>query len=114
MNQEEEWRDILDERLTNYEVSSLGRIRNKNTGCIRKAWDNGHGYLSVGFKHNGKHINVYVHRLVAESFIAPIPEGYEIDHYDWDTTNNSVDNLRIVSHSQNQLHRQDYESRRLA
>jgi hypothetical protein len=39
----------------------------------------------------------YVHRLVWETFKGEIPEGKEIDHIDGDTTNNSIDNLQLLT-----------------
>lgn len=43
-----------------------------------------------------------VHRLMAETFLqCPIPDGMQIDHIDRDRSDNSVDNLRIVTPSEN-------------
>lgn len=43
----EEWKQIiLNEEITNYEVSTKGRVRNKK-GQIIKQFDNGYGYLQV-------------------------------------------------------------------
>jgi hypothetical protein len=42
----------------------------------------------------------YVHRLVAAAFIGDV-EGRQVDHKDRDPLHNSVDNLRIVSASEN-------------
>lgn len=44
---------------------------------------------------------VYVHKLVAEYFIGPRPEGYVIDHIDGNYLNNRADNLRYVTQLQN-------------
>lgn len=55
------------------------------------------GYLVVSIR--GR--QYLVHRLVAETFIGPIPEGHEIDHINRDRSDNSADNLRIVSHREN-------------
>ena len=45
----------------------------------------------------------YVHRLVWETFKGKIPEGKEIDHIDGDTSNNSVDNLQILTPRENKI-----------
>ncbi len=45
----------------------------------------------------------YGHRLVYETFKGDIPEGKEIDHIDGDTTNNSVDNLQLLTPRQNKV-----------
>lgn len=43
------------------------------------------------------------HRIIYQTLVGDIPNGYEIDHIDNDRHNNSIDNLRIVTHSQNML-----------
>lgn len=47
---------------------------------------------------NGKH--VYLHRVILQC-----PEGYEGDHRDGNTLNNTNENLRIATHFQNQHNR---------
>ena len=42
-----------------------------------------------------------IHQLVYENFVGEIPDGYEIDHIDGDKTNNTVYNLRLVTHKEN-------------
>lgn len=43
----------------------------------------------------------YVHRLMWLTFKGDIPQGYEMDHIDGDTSNNSLDNLQILSRRAN-------------
>lgn len=50
----------------------------------------------------GKHRTVYMHREIMET-----PDGMETDHRDGNRLNNSRDNLRICSTSQNQANRQN-------
>tara|TARA_R110000772_G_scaffold243003_1_gene355710 strand:- start:37 stop:528 length:492 start_codon:yes stop_codon:yes gene_type:complete len=59
------------------------------------------GYTRVGlYKANVKK-NKLVHRLLAEAYI-PNPEGKPfIDHIDRDRANNSLNNLRWVTHQEN-------------
>ena len=45
----------------------------------------------------------YIHRLVYQNFVGDIPEGKEIDHIDGDTTNNSVENLQLLTPRQNKV-----------
>src|SRR3990167_7950366 len=46
-------------------------------------------------------VNVYEHRAVYIYLFGEIPEGMEVDHIDGDGLNNSVKNLRLVSHKEN-------------
>lgn len=48
--------------------------------------------------------NKYVHRLVAEIFIGQIPEGYCVNHKDGNKKNNRLENLEIVTFSENIRH----------
>lgn len=55
------------------------------------------GYLVVGIR--GR--MYLVHRLVAETFIGPIPEGYEVGHVRRNRQDNRAAGLRIVTHKEN-------------
>lgn len=90
-------------RNTRYEISNTGKVRRgqyelkpQTTGQLRN-------YLQVrlfdGTKAKGR--LEYVHRMVAETFIGKIPEGMTINHIDENPSNNNVDNLEIVSASEN-------------
>lgn len=46
-------------------------------------------------------LNTYIHKLVAEYFIGPRPEGCQIDHIDGNYLNNKVENLRYCSVKEN-------------
>lgn len=50
-----------------------------------------------------KRIRICVHRLVAMCFIEKPNDGqkYEVDHIDRDRTNNNVENLRWLTHTEN-------------
>ena len=52
----------------------------------------------------------YIHRLIYETFVGDIPEGMEIDHIDNDTSNNSIDNIQLISRRGNI---KKYNSKRL-
>lgn len=55
------------------------------------------GYLKV--RVGGKLFSV--HRLVVEAYLGKIPEGCEVDHISRVRHDNRLDNLHIVTHSQN-------------
>ena len=58
-------------------------------------------YLRFQGAYNLNHKKFLVHRVVWEAFNGPIPEGMDIDHIDGNPHNNHLDNLQIVSHSDN-------------
>lgn len=89
----EEWKPFpLDPR---YEASSLGRIRNRRTGHVRKLAKLKNGYLTFVVSREGKHYCYYAHRAVAAAFIGDIPEGMHVCHNNRDKSDNRVENLRI-------------------
>jgi hypothetical protein len=86
------------ENFTNYEINSDAVIRNVRTGRILTYHKNGSGYLFVIIQHKK---TVLKHRILASMHI-PNPEGKEIvDHIDGDPLNNTIENLRWCSQSEN-------------
>ena len=96
------WIQVLEH--PNYEVNQFGQIRHKKRKQILKPRSNNGGYQYVNFKVKGKNTNFAVHRIVANAFIQN-PNGYtEVNHKDYDRTNNCVENLEWVNSSQNKQH----------
>lgn len=89
-------------RNTNYSINEDGEVRNDITGRIKKPSTNKkNGYLIIDLYKDNKSKKVPVHRLVAEAFI-PNPENKAtVDHIDGDRKNNSIDNLRWATYSEN-------------
>lgn len=91
-----------------WEVSSEGRVRSvrKADGrkTILKASMNHKGYLRVCVRKAQGYRAESVHRLVAEAFLGPCPEGLQVNHIDENKTNNRVDNLEYVTCAQNNNH----------
>lgn len=89
---------------TEYEISTFGNVRRKQTKYVLTNYKNSRGYATVhlrsgvGRKH-GK--NARIHILVADTFLEPKTEGQEIDHIDRNRMNNYYKNLRWVSHKEN-------------
>ena len=85
-----------------YKVDDKGLVYGKNGKKLKQTL-NKDGYLEVeltgkGLNKNGNRIRykVKVHTMVAKSFI-PLPDNvnrYEVNHKDFDRTNNFVSNLK--------------------
>lgn len=102
------WKTITypDVRRNMYEVSTFGRIRNKNTMYILKDFSDKAGYrvleLATEIPNHGKTFKV--HRLVAYEFIFNIENKPEVNHKDGDKSNNHDWNLEWVTSKENQIH----------
>ena len=60
------------------------------------------GYIKNRVKYGkGKSGYVRQHRIVYETFVGLIPEGYEIDHINTIRDDNRVSNLRLVTRKEN-------------
>ena len=91
-----------------YDVSNFGLVRNRKTGRLMKAGDNGKGYLIVWLYKDKKRYTRTIHRLVCETFIDN-PNNYKCcDHLDRCKTNNHVSNLRWVTYSTNNKNRKSF------
>jgi hypothetical protein len=102
MEENEVWKIV--EEFTNYEVSNLGRVKNRKTNRILKSCNTG-GYIIVGLSSNCKIRTFFVHRLVALAFI-PNPENKQhVNHIDNNTTNNNVINLEWNTPLENNIHK---------
>lgn len=101
VQQAEVWKQYLH---TNYEVSNLGNVRNKNTKVVLSQEDTGNGYLCVGLQlDKGVYKKTRVHRMVAITFLEfqRTEERNEVDHINGNKSDNSVDNLRWCTHKEN-------------
>lgn len=101
---EESWEPVDYGR---YEVSNLGRVRNLKTGVYLTPTDNGDGYPKVSLSADGLVSKVYVHQLVAESFVANTRLLKEINHIDGNRSNAAATNLEWVTSSENKCHARD-------
>lgn len=105
----EEWCIIHD--YPEYEASSLGRVRRitskmgAKAGRILKPRAGNSGYLRVSLhKGDGNSSECGIASLVLTSFLGPRPANCEPNHKDGIKTNNFVDNLEWVTHSENMVH----------
>lgn len=88
-----------------YEISNYGNVKSllrKNR--LRTLHKNKDGYVEILLSKNGAISSVRVHRLVAEAFV-PNNEGKpEVNHKDYDKTNNYSGNLEWVTRKENVNH----------
>ena len=90
---------------TNFGANKYGQIFNKKTKRCSIGFKKSSGYRQIRLSQIGlpeKHF--YVHRFVYECFNGDIPDGMEINHIDSNRQNNCIDNLEIVTKSENMKH----------
>ena len=85
----------------NYQVTSWGRVFNKETRIPIAQDETPKGYLRVTLWRDGKKRNFKVHRLVAEAFISNPFNKPQVNHIDGNPANNSITNLEWVTNSEN-------------
>jgi hypothetical protein len=105
----EQWREITG--FAGYSISDQGRVRNDQSGRVLRPDTTRDGYLRADLWQQGQRTHCLVARLVVQEFIAPIPEGMEVDHIDRNRTNNRVENLTIVSRGENNRNKSRYNGR---
>lgn len=62
----------------------------------------GGGYTQVSHGRSGFHMQA--HRLIWEAVHGPIPDGMQINHINGVKTDNRIDNLELVTPSENSMH----------
>ena len=95
----EEWKKI--KGFEKYSVSNMGNVRNDKTGRILKPHISTSGYHQIMM--GRKTVPQYVHRLVAIAFINNPENKCEVDHIDGNKINNTLNNLRWVTKSENRM-----------
>lgn len=108
----EEWKRVeLDEKISEdyqFEVSNYGRIKRIRKDRVNEFATLGkiEGYFSVGVKQKtGKSTNLYVHRLVAQTFLKPETEKHKfVIHLDHDKLNNKTFNLKWATQMEVRRH----------
>ena len=98
----EEWKSI--EEFPNYEISSLGNVKNIITGKVLKNSVKG-GYCHVSLTNEKYKKTLLVHRLVALAFIENPENKTDVNHKDKNKLNICVSNLEWMSRRENNIHR---------
>lgn len=110
------WKDIIWYEWL-YQVSNIWNVKSlqkTNIGrwwCLRiykekimKLSKDTKGYTFVRLANNKKTKNMKIHRLVAQAFIPNPEKKPDVNHINWITTDNRLENLEWVTKSENQLH----------
>lgn len=101
-----------------YQVSNEGRVKSlerfvesvaHGKPCIRHLQEKimkptqnkRHIYKQLALAKDGVKEMMKIHRLVWETFVSKIPDGYEIDHINTVRTDNRLENLRCVTPKEN-------------
>lgn len=86
--------------FTNYSISNLGKVYYRG-GKEKKARKNKEGYYRIKLWSHCKNKTFTLAKLVAETFIGKIPDGYVVDHIDCNPEHNYVTNLQIITAKEN-------------
>jgi len=110
--QQEVWKPV--ENFPDYDVSNLGRVRSHKgwgrgqpTGVpriLRWGFNAGTGYYMVILYKATKPHSRDVHRLVADHFLGPLPQGYTRNHEDANKQNNRASNLNFKTMQEQMEH----------
>ena len=101
----EAWKKVqINDKETHYEVSSMGYVRNTETGkFLTPCAVTKRGDLSVQLWLNGKQYNISLHRLVAKYFVPNPNEEFfsQVNHEDENPKNCKANNLQWSNHVEN-------------
>ena len=99
------WKEIKGFDFT-YLISNYGnvqKIKNEQS-TILKIYDNGIGYKMVALRLNKKNKMQYVHRLVAKHFLDNPNNFREVNHIDFNKSNNNLSNIEWCDRKKNMDH----------
>ena len=112
------WKDLVGYEST-YEVSDRGRIRSKTVavncglrhnetrvrqGRVLKNNKKRNGYLAITLSATNVKKDILVHRAVAEAFLPQQENKCQVNHKNFDKTDNRVSNLEWVTAKENSRH----------
>lgn len=93
-------------RDSNYEISTLGEVRNIKSKKILKQHKKYNGkkendYMKISIVIKGKRIKKSVHRLVAECFLEEYSEELEVNHKNCIRYDNRLENIEMCTKQYN-------------
>lgn len=87
-----------------YLISKQGDVYSTKTNKFFNPSKTKDGYLKVALRGNGKSYYFRVHKLVAMTYLDNPDNLSEVNHKDFNRTNNCLENLEWVSHDDNMLY----------
>jgi len=103
------WKEIIN-TCGIYFINQLGEVESrfpgKKTHLLKPKKDRAE-YHSVTILQSGKRRTQFVHRLVAEAFLGNPFNKAEVNHLNGIKTDNRLENLEWVTHSENMQHAHD-------
>lgn len=88
--------------FSKYLVSTEGQVYSLERDVIIPLDYNTSGYMRAYiWNDKGEHKQVLVHRLVYMAHVGDIPKGMQVNHKDENKANNCVENLELLTPSQN-------------
>lgn len=99
-NKMEEWA-----RYGNYMVSNKGKVKtlNRHPPRLVNLHTTKKGYSRYTFHINKKPVSIYIHCLVWDLFNEGSRDNLQVDHIDENKQNNSIDNLQLLTHRDNNI-----------
>ena len=88
----------------NYIITKDGKIYNSQRNKFLALAKNEGGYMFIGLSDGKKRTTFSVHRLVAILFLGNPNSLPEVNHIDFNKTNNNVENLEWITRSDNMKH----------
>jgi hypothetical protein len=101
--QQSNFKWIVLEEFPKYSITNNGFVKNNKTNRVLKNQINSNGYIVLSlFNNDGIKKKPYLHRLLAKTFIKnENDDANQVDHIDRNPLNNSLDNLRWVTNTEN-------------
>jgi hypothetical protein len=84
-----------------YLVSNMGRVFSLKASKLLVPDYKRNDYANYVLSSDGKNAHILGHRMVYEAFRGSIPKGFEVNHKDENKHNNRLDNLELVTRSEN-------------
>jgi hypothetical protein len=88
----------------NYSISNYGRVVNNKSSRVLVPIVTKKGYLTVRLYNDDGYKQLRIHRLVASEFLENVYNKPQVNHIDFDKSNNWYNNLEWVDNSENVKH----------